>query len=212
MTDKSKKSGEPRREMLNAGLVAVPSNRDAIIEDFKSVENEGEVSLAQALSEIFVKASTGGNHASGMGGDAALLQAAHDALYHLGAVCFPLVSDDDPTGADDGANKSVSTAEVVSDVDTKQGEVTLDDKAVDVAALDTAFEEFKTSLTQILTPAPPEVTEAPSAETPAESPAEAAAATDEVPAPPEAAEDAAVDVDPQRQADQMLMGLFATQF
>jgi hypothetical protein len=31
MTDKSKKDGEPRRELLNAGVVAIPSNRDAVI-------------------------------------------------------------------------------------------------------------------------------------------------------------------------------------
>jgi len=31
LTDKSRKSGEPRRELLNAGLVATPSNRDAVI-------------------------------------------------------------------------------------------------------------------------------------------------------------------------------------
>lgn len=31
MTDKTKKSGEPRRELLNAGIVAIPSNRDAVI-------------------------------------------------------------------------------------------------------------------------------------------------------------------------------------
>lgn len=31
MIDKTKKSGEPRRELLNAGIVAIPSNRDAVI-------------------------------------------------------------------------------------------------------------------------------------------------------------------------------------
>jgi len=31
MVDKSKKSGTPRRELLNAGIVAIPSNRDAVI-------------------------------------------------------------------------------------------------------------------------------------------------------------------------------------
>lgn len=31
LTDKSKKDGEPRRELLNAAIVAIPANRDAII-------------------------------------------------------------------------------------------------------------------------------------------------------------------------------------
>lgn len=31
MVDKTKKSGEPQRELLNAGIVAIPSNRDAVI-------------------------------------------------------------------------------------------------------------------------------------------------------------------------------------
>lgn len=31
LTDKSKKDGVPRRELLNAGIVAIPSNRDAVI-------------------------------------------------------------------------------------------------------------------------------------------------------------------------------------
>lgn len=36
MTDRSKKDGTPRRELLNAGVVAIPSNRDAIIFDAKA--------------------------------------------------------------------------------------------------------------------------------------------------------------------------------
>lgn len=191
MTDKSKKSGEARREMLNAGLVAVPSNRDAVIEDYKSVEDDSDVKASPNAG--------GNNHGSGMGGDRALLQAAHDALCHLGAVCFPLVMPDaDPTGASDGANKSVDEVE---------------EKAVDMASLEAAIEEFKSNLTQILAPQAEPVTEPP-AESPAEPPAvEAAAATEEVPAPAEAAEEAADDVDAQNQklADLLLMGLFASE-
>jgi hypothetical protein len=36
LVDKSKKSGTPRRELLNVGIVAVPSNRNAVILDAKA--------------------------------------------------------------------------------------------------------------------------------------------------------------------------------
>jgi len=52
MVDKTKKSGTPRRELLNAGIVAIPSNRDAVIlaskaasalKDAFSDQTEGDV-------------------------------------------------------------------------------------------------------------------------------------------------------------------------
>jgi hypothetical protein len=42
LTDRTKKDGTPRRELLNAGIVAIPSNRDAVILDAKSVTPEVE--------------------------------------------------------------------------------------------------------------------------------------------------------------------------
>jgi hypothetical protein len=39
---------------------------------------------------------------------AAMVTAIHDAACHLGAVCYPLVSDEDPTGDADGANKAAA--------------------------------------------------------------------------------------------------------
>jgi hypothetical protein len=50
MTDKSKKDGEQRRELLNAGIVAVPSNRDAVILASKA---------ASALRDAFSDATEG---------------------------------------------------------------------------------------------------------------------------------------------------------
>lgn len=46
MTDKSKKDGEPRRELLNAGIVATPSNRDAVI-----LASKAASALKDALSD-----------------------------------------------------------------------------------------------------------------------------------------------------------------
>lgn len=50
MTDKTKKSGEPKRELLNAGIVAIPSNRDAVILASKA---------ASALKDAFSNATEG---------------------------------------------------------------------------------------------------------------------------------------------------------
>src|ERR1700757_584736 len=46
MTDKSKRDNEPRRELLNAGVVATPSNRDAVILAMKACS-----ALKDALSD-----------------------------------------------------------------------------------------------------------------------------------------------------------------
>ena len=207
MTDRSKKDSEPRRELLNAGIVAIPSNRDAVIlaskaahalKDAFSDATEGDVpeevkaavlealeakspkpygnvtyadphngkypidteehvraawsyinvaknaaeysadelaaikqrireaaekfgikidgkSLAEvaadALVEIFTKAAA-------PGGDAALVQAIHDASSHLGAACPVMEPDVDPgSGADDGANKSAEDEADTKDLD-----------------------------------------------------------------------------------------------
>lgn len=46
MVDKTKKSGTPRRELLNAGIVAIPSNRDAVI-----LASKAASALKDALSD-----------------------------------------------------------------------------------------------------------------------------------------------------------------
>lgn len=63
MVDKTKKSGEPKRELLNAGVVAIPSNRDAVIlaskaasalKDAFSDTTEGDVpdEIKQAVLDV----------------------------------------------------------------------------------------------------------------------------------------------------------------
>lgn len=42
LTDKNQKDGSPRREILNAGVVACPSNRDAVILDSKALDKRSE--------------------------------------------------------------------------------------------------------------------------------------------------------------------------
>lgn len=77
--DKQLKSqGLPFRELLNSAVVAVPSNPDATI-------LESKAALAKAATNP-------------------LAQAVHDASIHLGAVCYPVASDVDDSGAADGAN------------------------------------------------------------------------------------------------------------
>lgn len=161
MVDKTKKSGTPRRELLNAGIVCIQSNRDAVIlaskaasaikdavsgasedggelEDIKSVvlealkispsvetkEPEAEVetkitkpgtiyvdvvprlneaALKNVLEAVIKATAT----ASGIGGDAALVQAIHDASSHLGAGCPVVEVTDEDSGASSGANKEL---------------------------------------------------------------------------------------------------------
>ncbi|AXH65687.1 capsid maturation protease [Mycobacterium phage Inca] len=103
------KDGTPHRELLNAGIVAIPSNRDAIILQSKALdlraqelaqEKLGEApedepgaifvnvvprideeAAKRVATEVLAKAAGAGN------GDTALLQAIHDAAVHLGAEC-----------------------------------------------------------------------------------------------------------------------------
>jgi hypothetical protein len=104
LVDRSQKSGTPRRELLNVGIVAIPANKNAVILDSKAAFRAG-------LDAILSGKSLGG-------GDGALVQAIHDASGHLGAACVvvPVVADDDgmsedgESGAEDGANKSLAQA------------------------------------------------------------------------------------------------------
>lgn len=57
MTDKSKKDGTPKRELLNAGIVAIPANRDAVILAAKSLDVSAE--YAERDSLIVGKAVSG---------------------------------------------------------------------------------------------------------------------------------------------------------
>lgn len=72
------KDGTPHRELLNAGIVAIPSNRDAVILQSKALDTRAQ---ELAHEKVLEKAAGAGN------GDTALLQAIHDAAVHLGAEC-----------------------------------------------------------------------------------------------------------------------------
>jgi hypothetical protein len=101
-------NGEPINELTAASFVLLPANEDAVVLSAKAFNDQ--------LSVILKAAG---------GGDAAMLQAIHDASSHLGAMCVAAVSDMDPTGeaddldpdhdgdidysgADDGANKAAA--------------------------------------------------------------------------------------------------------
>lgn len=222
LTDKSKKSGEQKRELLNAGVVAIPANPDAVILDAKGTVG-----------------------ATGGGGDRALTQAIHDASVHLGASCvtFEEEAEGAASGADDGANVKdidinidlkdstfrtadgeevtfanheearaffTSMLKSIDDADADGVELVAVGEVKSVPDTGMTMEQFKSALAEVLTPAD---SPADDIESPAD---EAAAATDEVPAPADEAADevdeAADGVDPMKVADHMLMGLYATQF
>ncbi|BCP41438.1 hypothetical protein MINTMi27_15310 [Mycobacterium intracellulare] len=65
----------------------------------------------KSINETVAKA---GATASGIGGDGALVQAIHDASSHLGAACPVIEVVDDHSGASDGANKSVKALDANS--------------------------------------------------------------------------------------------------
>jgi hypothetical protein len=219
LTDNSKKSGTQKRELLNAGVVAIPANPDAVILDSKS-EKSGGVTVkvtpvldTEALDRVVatIKAATPGG-----GSDHALLQAIHDASVHLGANCAECMqcaaqalADSDPTGTSDGANVKGISGDLV---DT---DITEDEKSF-------TLEEFKAAMQEVLNPPSVEISaeEETPTETPEETPEapveEAAAATEEVPAPAEEAAAEVVEpvaeVDPGNRADHMLMALYAAQY
>jgi phage head maturation protease len=122
LTDKSKKSGEARRELLNVGIVAIPSNRDAVILDSKDAVRDaietGTVTPAQIRSLLSGKAA---------GGDASLIQAIHDAACHLGAECCvmdELEPVDDPV--EEAAEKSVDAKSIPGDITIDEFRAALD--------------------------------------------------------------------------------------
>lgn len=94
MTTKTQKDGKTsvKRELLNGAFVAVPSNRDAIVLESKSVDT---------------KAGARNNAA-----DQKTVQAIHDAAAALGASCTPSAEQDAASGEADGANKTLDAAQV----------------------------------------------------------------------------------------------------
>lgn len=215
LTDTSKKDGTQKRELLNAGVVAIPANPDAIILNAKSEAGAVTIKVTPELDEDAMNAVVAQMKSAmpGMGGDVALTQAIHDASVHLGASCPDCAqcafndSDDheDPTGSQEGAN-----SKSLEDVETKTA-------LVETAPTFT-MDQFRAAMEQAMTSS--ETVEESSVETESptettELPAEAAAATDEVPAPAEAADEVvevADEVEIGNRANHMLMGLYASEF
>jgi len=113
LTDRSKKDGTPRRELLNVGVVAIPSNRDAVILDAKGGTDSVSDAAVKFLQSVEAAAKAGTSAGSG---DGALVQAIHDAASHLGASCIVVESvvedQGDVSGEAEGANKSADDASV----------------------------------------------------------------------------------------------------
>lgn len=126
LTDKSKKDGVPRRELLNAGIVAIPSNRDAVIlsaKEFALLKERAQTKVddeSDAQPEDDSKAVAGVETKASQA-ESSLIQGIHDAAAHLGATCAGQTEDNEPdpdTGADDGANsKSAVTFTVKPELD-----------------------------------------------------------------------------------------------
>ena len=211
LTDRSKKDGTPRRELLNVGVVAIPSNRDAVILDSKAAKPESVSDAAVKFIQAVEAATKAGTSAGSC--DGALVQAIHDAAGHLGAACIvvEVEPDGDESGAAEGANKSAVVAAVVD------GEVFTDTVPVKVdPVVKAAFtiEQFKAALDTIITSGIDTNVGEPQDVSPVDPPVEeAAAATDVVPAPADDAAESAVEseVASEKRAARMAMALFATE-
>lgn len=168
MTDKTKKdAGSPFREVLNCGVVAIPSNRDAMILDSKALDLRAEELAAEKATaeaetdatesptakapEIVVNVTPHFEYkefvdnlaaaltAKAAGGDApALTQAIHDAAVHLGAICYPIAGPEDPSGASEGANKSADESETKGESEPETKSTELRDL---IAGLDAVIDE-----------------------------------------------------------------------
>ena len=227
LTDRSKKDGTPRRELLNVGVVAIPSNRDAVILDAKAADKgitlnvtpsvdtdafKSFIAAVEAAAVNAVESALKAGTAAGSG-NGALVQAIHDAAGHLGAACVqPVVEDGngDESGADDGANKSLVGAVI-------DGVVYVEDaasvKSDPMAKAAFTLEQFKAALDSITSgvdDAGLPLDDVSPADAPVE---EAAAATDDVPAPADDAAAPAVDAElaSEVRAARMAMALYATE-
>jgi hypothetical protein len=120
---KGKKDARTERELLNGAFVAVPANPEAVVLGSKSSSHRLGIHEAFNLHEYLAwrrtKAADGTSDAQG-GAPASptmqdLVQAIHDAAYHLGAMCLGEGEITDVgSGADDGANKGADTTTSVT--------------------------------------------------------------------------------------------------
>jgi len=106
-------------ELLNAGIVGIPSNRDALITASKSLVTEVIDATMGADTKSGARNST---H------DLSLLQAAHDALTALGAACEAKAAstDAEPT---DTTEKAAEAADVKSPAEPAGPSVEVDHRA-----------------------------------------------------------------------------------
>ena len=185
---------------VEAAIHAAARAHGINVHEGRSVEAAEEKSVGSVYIDVIPRL-VGTKAPMGTGDNPALTQAIHDAAVHLGAACYPLQPDDeDPTGATDGANKDVTeveTEEVEAETkDTPEEEVI--ETIPDDSPLGQWLAQFEKRLSEKLI----------GTKEPAELPAdEAAAASEEEPAPADtkAAEDAADDV--TRMAELMRMQL-----
>jgi hypothetical protein len=90
-------NGQPVNELTAASFVLLPANTDAVVLSAKAFD--------AGLEAILAGKSLGG-------GDAAMLQAIHDAAGHLGAQCVGMGMDD-TDGEADGANSKAFEAKAL---------------------------------------------------------------------------------------------------
>jgi hypothetical protein len=109
---KNQKDGGVQRELLNAAFVAIPANPEAVVLTSKSAQtgNTDGVTPSSYLKWLNEQKAAG-TQANPTVQD--LIQAIHDAAVHLGSMCDGSEVTDTGTGADDGANKSIETSDVI---------------------------------------------------------------------------------------------------
>jgi hypothetical protein len=97
--------GRVVNELVGGAFVDVPANPEARVLVSKAEFTRrldailaGEPDPMDVVSKAVSDSSDG----------AAMIAAIHDASVHLGAACYPLEPDEDPTGAEDGANKALA--------------------------------------------------------------------------------------------------------
>lgn len=116
MERKGKKDSKPERELLNGAFVAVPANAEAVVLSSKSI-----MSVLKAADTVTPAPED-------------MVQAAHDALVHLGAAC----ACEPGTGATDGANK---TYQKTSTLEGGSPQETAEESAAEAAEVDASAAE-----------------------------------------------------------------------
>jgi hypothetical protein len=95
------KDGNIQRELFNAAFVAIPANPEAVVLSSKAFADEGKKAARDFLAALKQFGASGNNPVTHDG----MVQAIHDAAYHLGAQCASDIEADD--GEDESANKSM---------------------------------------------------------------------------------------------------------